>query len=174
MKKLLFAVFSLLLHTVPVHADTAHITYAFSIQNAPGGIGDFSWAVTTLGLLPDGQAQFSSFNALSAPSSGGGCHINSVLLGISPGGISMTTFFTPLCLGLFDSETSGFAVSAGQIGVYSSWGANPDDSINTATFRVFQSDLPVTTPEPGTFGALTAGLLLLACKGRLRRIVFPA
>ena len=160
-KLLLGAVLCLLLCVLPAKADTAHITYEFSIDNAPGGIGDFSWEVTTLGLLPLGDTTFTNFNQVSPPSAGGGCQISSVLLEGENGGISMTTFFAPLCGGLFDSETSGFAVNPGQLGSYSFSGTNPDNSHNSATFRVFQSNLPVTTPEPNTFAFLAIGLLLV-------------
>ena len=162
-EKLLLAAVALFFCIAPVQADTTHFTYAFSIQNAPGGIGDFSWEVTTLGLLPAGETSFINFNQVSSPSSGLGCQITSVLLEGESGGIGMTTFFMPLCRGLFDSETSGFAVNPGQVGVYSASGTNPDDTINSATFRVFQSNLPVTTPEPGTFVFLIGGTLFLAC-----------
>jgi hypothetical protein len=129
-KLLLGAVLSLSLPLLPAEADTAHITYEFSIDNAPGGIG-------------------------------GGCQISSVLLQGENGGIGMTTSFAPLCDGLFDSETSGFAVNAGQLGIYSFSGTNPDNSRNSATFRVFQSNLPVTTPESGSFAFLAIGVLLV-------------
>ena len=125
-KRLLLAALPFFLYVGPVQADTAHFTYAFAIENAQGGIGDFSWEVTTLGLLPLGETSFINFNQVSAPSSGLGCQISSVLLEGEPGGIGMTTFFKPLCSGLFDSETSGFAVNPGQVGVYSASGTNPD------------------------------------------------
>ena len=160
-KLLLGAVLSLSLHLLPAEADTRHITYEFSIDNAPGGIGDFSWEVTALGLLPLGETTFISFNQVSPPSAGGGCQISSVQLEGENGGIGMTTFFTPLCDGLFDSETSGFAVNAGQLGIYSFSGTNPDNSRNFATFQVFQSNLPVTTPESSTFAFLAIGVLLV-------------
>jgi hypothetical protein len=165
LKLLLGAVVSLCLLVVPAHADTAHFTYEFSITNAPGGIGDFSWEVTTLGLL-QGSTKFVNFNQVSPPSTGGGCQITSVLLIGEAGGIGLNTFFSPLCLGLFDSETSGFAVNPGQVGVYTFSGTNPDDSKNFATFQVFQSHLPVTTPEPGMITLLPAGLLFLATSRR--------
>jgi PEP-CTERM motif len=160
-KLLLGAVLSVSLYLLPAEADTAHITYEFSIDNAPGGIGDFSWEVTTLGLLPLGETTFINFNQVSPPSAGGGCQISSVLLLGENGGIGITTFFAPLCDGLFDSETSGFAVNPGQLGIYSFSGTNPDNSLNSATFRVFQSNLPVTTPEPSTFALLAIGVLVL-------------
>jgi hypothetical protein len=167
-KKLLLAAVAVFLYVLPVQADTAHFTYEFSIVNAPGGIGDFSWEVTTLGLLPLGETQFINFNEVSPPSSGLGCQITSVLLEGEPGGIGMTTFFKPLCRGLFDGETSGFAVNPGQVGIYSFSGTNPDNSINSATFRVFQSNLPVTTPEPRTFALLTAGMVFLSCSRKIK------
>jgi hypothetical protein len=165
-KLLLGAALSLFLLVVPAHADSAHFTYEFSIANAPGGIGDFSWEVTTLGLLPPGPTTFVTFNQVSPPSTGGGCQITSVLLLGEAGGIGLNTLFSPLCLGLFDSETSGFAVNPGQVGVYTFSGTNPDGSKNFATFQVFQSQLPVTTPEPGVFALLSAGLLFLATSRR--------
>jgi len=161
-RKLLLAVVSLFLFVLPAAGDNAHYTYEFSIDNAPGGIGDFSWEVTTLGLLPEGETSFTNFNQVSSPTAGGGCKITSVLLEGESGGIGLTTFFMPLCLGVFDSETSGFAVNPAQIGFYSSSGTNPDGSIYMQTFQVFQSNLPVTTPEPGTMACVATGLLLFA------------
>jgi hypothetical protein len=172
-KKLLLAALALFLYVVPVQADTAHFTYEFSIVNAPGGIGDFSWEVTTLGLLPEGATQFINFNQVSPPSRGLGCQIRSVLLEGEPGGIGMTTFFMPLCSGLFDSETSGFAVNPGQVGIYSASGTNPDNTINAATFRVFESNLPVTTPEASTFALLGTAMAFLTCWRKVGRIVLP-
>ena len=73
----------------------------------------------------------------------------------------MTTFFSPLCNGLYDSETSGFAVSPSEFGTYTFSGTNPDNTKNFSSFTIFPSNLPITTPEPSDFTLLLVGLVVL-------------
>jgi hypothetical protein len=100
-----------------------------------------------------------SWNAASDPSTGGGCKIHRIFLEAENQAYGFTTFFSPLCDGLFDSETSGIAVSATQFGTYMWSGTNPDNTKSFDTLTIFKSDLPITTPEPSTFTVLLFALL---------------
>ncbi len=158
MHKSILMVLLLSLFAVPVRAD--NVSFTFQMQNAPGGIGDFSWTITmpTLGMSLD----TASWNAVSNPSMGGGCKIDDILVMAEAQAYSFTTFFSPLCGGLYDSETSGISVSPGQFGTYTWSGTNPDNTHNFETLTIFQSDLPVTTPEPSVCALLLVGLALLS------------
>jgi hypothetical protein len=164
MYKSIVLVLLLSLLAVPVLAD--NVSFTFQMQNAPGGIGDFSWTITTpnLGMTLDTK----SWNAVSNPSMGGGCKISEILLMAEAQAYSFTTFFSPLCGGLFDSETSGISVTPGQFGTYKWSGTNPDNTHNFETLTIFRSDLPVTTPEPSVCTLLLVGLALLSKRFTIR------
>ena len=151
----------------PTWAD--NVSFSFSIVNAPGGIGDFSWTITLPAL--DESVDTKAWNAISNPTMGGGCKIDEIDLLAENGGYGMTTFFSPLCKGLFDSETSGFAVSSSEFGTYTFSGTNPDETKSFSTFTIFHSNLPVTTPEPSDFTLLLVGLVVLwmGCPRAARR-----
>jgi hypothetical protein len=152
-----FMILGLLLVAAPAFAD--NVSFSFSIENAPGGIGDFSWTITLPAL--DESVDTASWNAASNPTQGGGCQIDRILLLAESGGYGMTTYFSPLCDGLYDSETSGFAVSSTEYGTYTFSGTNPNDTKNFSTFTIFASNLPVTTPEPSTIALLALVILTL-------------
>src|ERR1700675_1681884 len=90
-----FLSFLSLFLALPAFAD--HVSFTFEIQNAPGGIGSFSWTITTAGL--EESLDTRSWNAASNPSTGGGCKINRILLEAQNQAYSFTTFFSPLCNG---------------------------------------------------------------------------
>ncbi|MGH9494064.1 MAG: hypothetical protein ACRD3B_03630 [Candidatus Sulfotelmatobacter sp.] len=148
----------------PVWAD--NVSFSFAIVNAPGGIGDFSWTITLPAL--DESVDTEAWNAISNPTTGGGCKIDEIELLAENAGYGMTTFFSPLCNGLYDSETSGFAVSPSEFGTYTFSGTNPDDTKNFATFTIFRSNLPITTPEPSDFTVLLVGLITVGYSRRRR------
>lgn len=150
---------------VPAFAD--NVSFTFGIQNAPGGIGDFSWTITLPALNESIDTQ--AWNAASNPTSGGGCKITGIDLIADGGqGYTFTTFFAPLCDGLYDSETSGFAVSPTEFGTYTFSGTNPDDTKNFASLTIFESDLPTTAPEPSALSMLLLVVPILL----VRRIGF--
>ena len=160
-----FWVFLNLFLTFPALAD--NVSFTFSIQNAPGGIGDFSWTVTTAKL--EQSLDTRAWNAASNPSTGGGCKITRILLQAENQAYGFTTFFAPLCLGLYDSETSGIAVSPSEYGTYMWSGTNPDNTKSFETLTISKSDLPITAPEPTTlFLLLAGGLLIAGTKAALR------
>jgi hypothetical protein len=162
---------ALLLAVIPAHAD--QVDYTLSVQNAPGGIGDFSWTIQTDGFIQPLPAAiydsnhnclncdsnfFTSFVTVSAPSNGEGCGISKLFLVPDYG---LTTFFSPLCDGLYDSTTAGALPDPGVLGTWSWQGTNPDDSQNYVTLTI--TDPPGTTvPEPQTWAMLFFGLIGLA------------
>ena len=158
MKKCLLLLPLLAFFALPSWAD--NVSFSFAIVNAPGGIGDFSWTITLPAL--DESVDTKAWNAISNPTTGGGCKIDEIELLAENGGYGMTTFFSPLCNGLYDSETSGFAVSPSEFGTYTFSGTNPDDTKNFSTFTIFPSNLPITTPEPSDLALLLVGLVVLS------------
>ena len=164
-KNLFALLFVLFVLTIPTKAD--NITYDFTLVNAPL-VGSFNWEITVPSVLtiPSVASQttpfiFTSFNADTAPVNGGGCQIGSVeLLSESFGGLGITTFFSPLCQGKFDSTTAGLTVTQPDgLGIYTFSGTGADGKQYTDVLVISKSQLPLTVPEPPTFGLLVAGLV---------------
>lgn len=151
------------------------VDYTFSVVNAPGGIGDFSWEIATTGFIEpppvpayvDGTCTncdanyFDSFLALSAPSNGDGCGITKLFL--APG-YALTTFFAPLCDGLYDSFTGGGLPDPGVLGTWNWQGTNPDGTENFETLTITDPPGPVATPEPSALSLACFGLIGLAIR----------
>jgi hypothetical protein len=155
----------LLLFVHPAWAD--NVSFTFDIRNAPGGIGSFSWTITAPSLNDSMNTQ--AWNAASNPTLGGGCKIARIALEAQNQAYGFTTFFSPRCDGLYDSETGGVAVSTTQFGTYSWWGTNPDNTKFFETLTISKTDLPVTAPEASVFTLLLAGIAGVAGLAYWRR-----
>ena len=143
-----------------VRAD--EISYTYEVQNSPGEIGNFSWTIETNGFITQSTNftgnYFNSFIALSAPSNGHGCGIYKVF---ATPNLALTTFFSPLCNGLFDSETGGGLPIPGQLGTFISTGTNPDDTESTTILIV--TDLGPSFAMRPTDSARKVGHLHTGC-----------
>ena len=174
---------------LPVYAET--VDYTYSVVNAPGGIGDYSWTVETTGFIEpppapvyqciencnespehwirqcveycSGVDLFTSFASESAPSNGGGCQITGAWMIPS---YSITTEFSPLCGGMYDATSAGEMPDPGTLGTWNwTWGSGAEktDAMLTITD-------PVGTPEPSTWALLGLGMLGLAGAKRKERL----
>lgn len=171
MKTLIVLAFALLCASLG-QADT--VDYSFSVVNAPGGIGDFSWTIETQAFIQPVPAAifdsngnclncdsnyFDSFLAVSAPSDGEGCGITKLFLAPNYG---LTTFFSPLCDGLFDSTTAGALPDPGLLGTWTWQGTNPDDTQNLVTLTITDPPgAPSAVPEPSSIALTLCGCIFL-------------
>ena len=169
-----------LLCAVTLTCRATTVDYNLSVINAPGGIGSFSWEIQTQGFVVETPPIFDSqgdclncsrYNftpiASSAPSNGQGCGISGVFM--EPD-YAITTFFSPLCDGLYDSTSAGdLPDPPDQLGTFSQQWVNQDGSINYVSLTITDPAGPVNTPEPSTLLLFTAGLAWLGWR-RLGRI----
>ena len=157
---------------IPAKADT--IDYTLVVQNAPGGLGDFSWEIQHDGFiqpppLPIFGASgnctnctsnlFTSFASVSEPSNGGGCAIAGVLL-MPDFGPAPVTLFSPVCAGGGDAFSGGLVPDVGTLGTFSQQWLNPDGTMNMVSLAIRDMG-PVATPEPRTWSLLICGLGLV-------------
>jgi hypothetical protein len=165
----------LLLASSPVFADNLEVT--FSIQNAPGTIGDFSWTIVTGGF--NQSLDTAKWLAISNPTNGGGCAIKEISLLAEGNGTDhaygLTTFFSPLCQGLYDSTTAGvdfsFLSGGKDFGTVNWSGTNPDNTISHDSLTLEPTTLPVTSPEPGSLGLAMTGFALWGLLAYRRRMM---
>lgn len=164
--KTLLAILLFALSTLVCRAET--VDYSLTVQNAPGGIGDFSWTVASDGFIQpppppilDAQGNCTNCDAnlftpvmSSPPSNGNGCQITGVWL-YPDFGPAPFTEFSPLCDGLYSGFSGGVLPDVGTLGSWQWNWTNPDNSINHIALTI--SD-PVSTPEPRTLELLGCGL----------------
>ncbi len=158
-----------LLCAVTLTAGATTVDYSLSVINAPGGIGSFSWEIQTNGFIVETPPLFDSqgdclncsrYNftpiASAAPSNGQGCGISSVFM--EPD-YAITTYFSPLCDGLYDSTTAGnLPDPPGQFGTFTQTWMNPDNTLNTVTLAISDPPANAAVPEPTSWQLLLFGL----------------
>jgi hypothetical protein len=81
---------------------------------------------------------YDDFLLVSAPSNGEGCGITDVFAEASSAGLSFTTFFAPLCDGIYGPLTVGLSLAPGQTGTWTWSGENYSDGENTVTLNGFE------------------------------------
>ncbi len=161
-----------LLCAVTLTAGATTVDYTLSVQNAPGGIGDFSWEIQTDGFVLDTPPIFDSegdclncsrYNftpiASSAPSNGQGCGISGVFMDPE---YAITTFFSPLCDGLYDSTSAGDLPNPpDQFGKFTQQWTNLDNTLNTVTLTISDPPANAAVPEPSVWQLLLCGFGLI-------------
>ena len=137
-----------------------NVSYTFTDTDDPI-LGTFSWTVTA----PTVGSDTTIFGSSNSFSSSLACGMSSITIENGPVIHAVTDFSTP-CDGT-DQDIAGFA--GGPVtdpGSYS----NSNNSGSTWTLTVFSSDLPITTPEPGTLMLLGLGLFTAAIFASMNRL----
>ena len=108
MTRLGILIAALAFFALPLSAD--QVDYTLSVENAPGGIGNFSWTIARpsfIELTPPlfnsmgectncNRYNFNSFVSVEAPTKGEGCGISGVFMDAQ---YALTTFFFPCVTG---------------------------------------------------------------------------
>lgn len=161
-----------LLCAVTLTAGATTVDYSLSVINAPGGIGSFSWEIQTNGFIVETPPLFDSqgdclncnrynFTPIvsSAPSNGQGCGISGIFM--EPD-YAITTYFSPLCDGLYDSTTAGnLPDPPDQFGTFTQTWMNPDNTLNTVTLAISDPPANAAVPEPDSLWLVAFGMMLL-------------